>query len=214
MSDFMDDEILRALKATRLVPLVQAEDAETAVRISGALIDGGLRVLEVVLRTDEALECLEAIVARFPDAHVGAGTVLSAAQVTDVIGRGAAFVVSPGLDETSVETAQEAGVAIFPGVATSSELQRAFNLGLRTVKFFPASLAGGPEMLQAFSAVFRDMQFMPTGGVSATNLTRYLEIPSVVACGGSWLTPADAISAGDFAAITKLATEARAIAQQ
>ena len=209
----MTDAITKALIQTRVVPLVQADDPEIALKISQALIEGGLSVLEVVLRTDEALKCLKAIVNEFPDAHVGAGTVLSATQAQEVITRGAKFIVSPGLDEASVKVAKTQQIPIFPGIATPSELQRAWNLGLRTVKFFPAGLAGGPKMLKAFASVFRDMRFMPTGGVSAANLTEFLEIPSVVACGGSWLTPPSAISAGDFAAITKLAREAVAIAQ-
>lgn len=210
----MTDEITNRLRTTRVVPLVQAEDPQTAIDISEALIEGGLDVLEVVLRTDEALKCLEAIVVRFPDAHVGAGTVLSADQSQEVIARGAKFIVSPGLDDGSVKVAKSNQIPIFPGVATPTELQRAWNLGLNTVKFFPAGLAGGPKMLKAFSSVFRDMHFMPTGGVSAANLHEFLEIPAVVACGGSWLTPQAAIQDGDFEAITKLAREAVAIARQ
>lgn len=209
----MGDAITQALNETRVVPLVQADDPKTAVKISEALIAGGLTVLEVVLRTDEALDCLEEIVAKFPDAHVGAGTVLSAVQSKEVIARGAKFIVSPGLDDESVTVAQSHKIPIFPGVATPSEVQHAWNLGLSTVKFFPAGLAGGPKMLKAFSSVFRDMRFMPTGGVSAANLADFLEIPSVLACGGSWLTPSTAIKDGDFGAITKLAREALAIAR-
>jgi len=209
----MTEAITKTLMQTRVVPLVQADDPSTAVEISHALIEGGLSVLEVVLRTDEALGCLEAIVSKFPDAKVGAGTVLSAEQLKEVVARGASFIVSPGLDVASVEVAQSLKIPIFPGIATPSELQRARNLELRTVKFFPAGLAGGPKMLKAFSSVFRDMLFMPTGGVNPANLHEFLEIPSVVACGGSWLTPQTAINNGDFAAITKLAREAVAIAQ-
>lgn len=210
----MTNTIAIALQNTRIVPLIQADDPVTAVKISDALIEGGLSVLEVVLRTDDALRCLEAIVNKFPDAQVGAGTVLSACHAKDVIARGAKFIVSPGLDEASIETAQAQKIPIFPGIATPTELQRAWNLGLRTVKFFPAGLAGGSKMLKAFSSVFRDVGFMPTGGVSASNLSEFLEIPSVVACGGSWLTPQAAIRNGDFKAITKLAGEALAITHQ
>ncbi|MEM9495015.1 MAG: bifunctional 4-hydroxy-2-oxoglutarate aldolase/2-dehydro-3-deoxy-phosphogluconate aldolase [Pseudomonadota bacterium] len=210
----MANEITKTLEATKVVPLVQADAPDVALKISEALIEGGLSVLEVVLRTDEALKCLEAVAKEFPDAHVGAGTVLSADQSREVIARGASFIVSPGLDEASVDVALTSKVPIFPGVATPSELQRAWNLGLRTVKFFPAGLAGGPKMLKAFASVFREMRFMPTGGVSAANLAEFLAIPSVLACGGSWLTPKAAITDGDFAAITTLAREATAIAQQ
>ena len=209
----MTDKLTQILEETRVVPLVQATDPETAVRISRALIEGGLSVLEVVLRTDEALKCLEVVTQEFPDAHVGAGTVLGANQTKEVIARGASFIVSPGLDEASVQVAQSQNIPIFPGIATPTELQQAWNLGLRAVKFFPAGLAGGPKMLKAFASVFRDVRFMPTGGVSASNLAEFLEIPSVLACGGSWLTPQDAIKDGNFSAITKLARDALAIAQ-
>lgn len=205
-------ELLKSLKAKRVVPLVQSDDAKTALKISEALLKGGLDVLEVVLRTDAALDCLEAIAKEFPHAHVGAGTVLSAEQSREVIRRGASFIVSPGLDSASVKVANEAGIPILPGVSTATELQQAWNMGLRTVKIFPASLVGGPPMVKALSSVFRDVQFMPTGGVSTANLKDYLAVPAVLACGGSWLTPKDAIDAGDFAAITKLAKDAIAIA--
>ncbi len=205
--------ITRKLEETRVVPLVQADDPETAIRIADALIEGGLTVLEVVLRTDEALKCLEAIVTKFPDAQVGAGTVLSGHQSKAVIARGASFIVSPGLDEASVDVAQSAKIPIIPGIATPTELQRAYNLDLRIVKFFPAGLSGGPKMLKAFASVFRDMQFMPTGGVSASNLAEFLQIPSVLACGGSWLTPQQAINEGNFSEITKLARAAISIAR-
>jgi len=210
----MTDAITKALEDTRVVPLVQANDPVVAMEIATALIEGGLTVLEVVLRTEEALKCLEAIVNKFPDAHVGAGTVLSDNQSKEVIARGAKFIVSPGLNEESVHTAQSLEIPIFPGIATPTELQHAWNLGLRTVKFFPASLVGGPKMLKALVSVFRDMRFMPTGGVSVSNLSEYLGIPAVLACGGSWLTPQSVIDDGEYATITKLAREAVAIAQQ
>jgi len=205
--------LIQALESKRVVPLVQADDPKIALKISEALLDGGLDVLEVVLRTDAALDCLEAIAKEFPNAHVGAGTVLSAELSQEVIQRGASFIVSPGLDEASVKVAKGADVPILPGVATATELQRAWNMDLRIVKLFPASLVGGPQMLKALSSVFRDVRIMPTGGVNPGNLKEYLAIPAVLACGGSWLTPKDAIAKGDFAEITKLAKEAIVIAQ-
>jgi len=205
--------LLQSLEAKRVVPLVQSDDPKTALKISEALLEGGLDVLEVVLRTDAALDCLEAIAKEFPKAHVGAGTVISAAQSQEVIRRGATFIVSPGLDPASVAVANEADIPILPGISTATELTQAWNLGLKTVKLFPASLVGGPKMIKALSSVFRDVRFMPTGGVNPANLNEYLAVPAVLACGGSWLTPKDAIEAGDFAAITKLAKDAIAIAQ-
>ena len=205
-------ELLNSLQAKRVVPLVQSDDPKTALRISEALLEGGLDVLEVVLRTDAALDCLEAIAKEFPYAHVGAGTVLSANQSKEVIRRGASFIVSPGLDAASVDVANAAGIPILPGISTATELQQAWNMGLRIVKLFPASLVGGPKILKALSSVFRDVLFMPTGGVNPANLNEYLAVPSVLACGGSWLTPKDAIEAGDFGTITQLAKDAIAIA--
>ena len=200
------------LKNAPVVPLVQADDPETAIRVTRALVKGGLSVVEVFLRTDAALLCLKEVVSAVPEALVGAGTVLSAEQAQDSIAAGAQFIVSPGLNVHVVEAAQEADLDVVPGVATASEVQLGWNLGLRTLKFFPASLAGGPPMLKALGSAFRDVQFMPTGGVSAGNLSEYLALPNVVACGGSWLTPSSAIEAGYFEGITQLASEAVAIA--
>ena len=210
----MSDKLISTLRAAPVVPLVQSDDPQTALKISEALIAGGLNVLEVVLRTDAALDCLEAIVKAFPNAHVGAGTVVTPDQAREVIRRGAAFVVSPGLDAEIVQICQEANIPVLPGVVTATELTAGYNLGLRTMKFFPAGLAGGPKMLKAFASVFRDVNFMPTGGVNAANLNEFLAIPAVLACGGTWLTPKAAIESGDFDAITKLAKEALSIAAQ
>ena len=208
----MTDKLIKSLQATQVVPLVESNDVKTSLKICEALIEGGLDVLEVVLRTDEALECLSAIVKEFPKAHVGAGTVLTADHAEEVIRRGATFVVAPGLDPASVKVTQDAGLPILPGIATATELTQAYNLGLRTVKFFPAGIAGGPKMLKAFASVFQDVRFMPTGGVNASNLQDFLSVPAVLACGGSWLTPKNEIEAGNFGAITKLAKDAIAIA--
>ena len=204
---------VQILMENPLVPLIQSEAPATAVKTAHALVAGDLKVIEVVLRTDAALSCLEAVAKEAPDAIVGAGTVLSHVQAREAKARGAQFIVSPGLDEDIVRFCHDENLPVFPGVATAGEVQRAWNLGLRIVKFFPASLAGGPAMLKALGSVFRDMRFMPTGGVTASNLKDYLELPSVIACGGSWLTPQKEIAAGNFEAVTTLATEALAIAR-
>ncbi len=197
-----------------VVPLIQADNPEIAVRISIALAAGGLTVAEVVLRTDRALDCLAAVADRVPQMVAGAGTVLNAAQVESAVAAGARFIVSPGLDEGVVAASKNRGVPVYPGVVTPSEVQRAFNLGLDVVKFFPATISGGIPALKALSSVFRKMRFMPTGGISPGNLAEFLALPSVLACGGSWLTPADAIATGEYDQITKLAKEAVAIATQ
>jgi 2-dehydro-3-deoxyphosphogluconate aldolase/(4S)-4-hydroxy-2-oxoglutarate aldolase len=206
--------ISKVLETVPVVPLVQAEDPAIAVEVSRALAAGGLTVAEVVFRTDRALECLRAVADEVPEMIAGAGTVLSAEQARQAIDNGAKFVVSPGLVDEVVTTCQDAGIPIYPGVYTPSEIQRAYNHGLDVVKFFPASIAGGVKAIKAVAGVFRTMRFMPTGGISAGNLAEYLAVPSILACGGSWLTPADAIAAGDYQAITKLAEEAIEIARQ
>jgi 2-dehydro-3-deoxyphosphogluconate aldolase/(4S)-4-hydroxy-2-oxoglutarate aldolase len=196
-----------------VVPLVQADDPAVAVATSRALAAGGLQVAEVVFRTDRALECLQAVADDVPEMIAGAGTVLSAEQARAAIANGAKFIVSPGLDDGVVAVAKDNGVPVYPGTMTPSEVQHAFNLGLDTVKFFPASIAGGVPALKALASVFRTMKFMPTGGVSPGNLADFLAVPAVLACGGSWLTPADAITDGNYDKITELAAEAVAIAR-
>lgn len=208
----MSNTLNSLLRSSPVVPLVQSNDPSEAVAISQALLDGGLKVLEVVLRTDEAFKCLGEIARAFPDVQVGAGTVLSAAHAEKAIDHGAKFIVSPGLTQGVVDVAYAHNMPVLPGIATATELQQAWNMGLKTVKFFPAGLSGGPKMLGALASVFRDVEFMPTGGVSAATLLDYLAVPAVLACGGSWLTPKAAIEAGDFASITKLAQEALVIA--
>jgi 2-dehydro-3-deoxyphosphogluconate aldolase/(4S)-4-hydroxy-2-oxoglutarate aldolase len=200
------------LRATPVVPLIQADSDAVAVATARALVAGGLTVLEVVMRTDAALDCLRAIGRDVPDAIVGAGTVLSAEHARSAAAAGARFIVSPGLHEDVVRASQEAGLPVFPGTATATEVQRAWNMGLRLLKFFPAGQAGGVPMIKALASVFRDVRFMPTGGVSASNLADYLALPAVAACGGSWLTPREAIAAGDWQAVTDLAKQAIAIA--
>lgn len=201
------------LNQTPVVPLVQADVPDIAVKTVAALQAGGLDIIEVVLRSDAAMACLEAVAKSAADAIVGAGTVLSVEHAEEAVRRGARFIVSPGLNEDVVRFCQSRELDVFPGAVTPSEVQRAWNLGLRTVKFFPAELSGGAPMLKALSSVFRDMRFMPTGGVSAANLKDYLDVPSVVACGGSWLTPEKEIEAGNYDAVTQLAREALSLAR-
>ena len=210
----MKSEIDRLLQQAPLIALVQADDADTAIRASRALAAGGISIIEVLFRTDAALDCLKAVAREVPEAVAGAGTVLSAAQAGAALDAGAKFIVSPGLDEGVVGVARSAGKPVYPGVCTATELQRAYNLGLDTVKFFPASVAGGAPALKALSSVFRAMRFIPTGGVSPANLADFLAIPAVLACGGSWLTPASLIRQGDFEGVGKLAREAVSISDK
>ncbi|WP_298468482.1 bifunctional 4-hydroxy-2-oxoglutarate aldolase/2-dehydro-3-deoxy-phosphogluconate aldolase [uncultured Erythrobacter sp.] len=201
------------LNAAPVVPLVNDSDPERALATAQALEAGGLGVIEVVLRSEGALEGMKAMVARGERMIVGAGTVLTLDQAKQVRDAGAEFIVSPGLVDEIAEYCVAEGIPFFPGTMTAGEVQRAYALGLREVKFFPASLAGGVPMLKALGSVFREMRFMPTGGVSAANLPDFLALDHVLACGGSWLTPKDAVAAGDLGAVTKLAEEAVAIAK-
>ena len=208
------NQILEAkFAAAPVVPLIEASDPAVAVATAKALQAGGLDVIEVVLRTDAALDCMEAIIAETSGIIVGAGTILTADDAKAAATRGAQFIVCPGLVDAVVNFCKGNDLPVFPGTMTPGEVQQAHNLGLGTVKFFPAKLAGGVPMLKALSSVFRNMRFMPTGGVSAENLGEFLAVPSVIACGGSWLTPKAAIDAGDYDAITKLAREAVALAR-
>lgn len=209
----MHDELAEQLLRTPVVPLIAADNPVEAVHTTNALRDGGLSVIEVVMRSDMAQICMEEIVEQCDGVIVGAGTVLTVEQAQSVHASGAQFIVCPGLVDDVVRYCLDEQVPVYPGTMTAGEVQRAYALGLRDVKFFPASLAGGPAMLKAFSSVFRDMRFMPTGGISADNLSEYLALPQVLACGGSWLTPKSAIEAGDYAEITRLAREAVTIAQ-
>ena len=208
----MTDTIATRLHGAPVVPLISEDDTERAVATANALGTGGLRVIEVVMRSPGAQRGMEAIIAQTEGLIVGAGTVLTLDQAKSVRASGAEFIVSPGLVDEIALYCLEEGIPFFPGTMTAGEVQRAYALGLREVKFFPASLAGGVPMLKALSSVFREMRFMPTGGVSASNLADFLALPSVLACGGSWLTPADAVAAGDYSTITNLAGEAVAIA--
>ena len=215
---FPDQDEYSAMKSmlekTPVVPVVVIEDADRAVPVAQALVAGGLPIIEVTMRTAAAADAIAAIAAEVPDAHVGAGTVLSSEHAKTIVAAGAKFIVSPGLHEDVVSTAKDLSIPIIPGVATATEAQQAWNMGLRILKFFPAGQAGGPAMIKALASVFRDVVFMPTGGISTANLRDYLRMPAVLACGGSWLTPAKAIADGDYDRITALASEALAISKE
>ncbi|BDW83227.1 ketohydroxyglutarate aldolase [Erythrobacter sp. Dej080120_24] len=210
----MMDALEQRLAAAPVVPLIGENDPARAVKTTQALADGGLSVIEVVMRSPGAQAGMEAILDQTEGLIVGAGTVLTLDQAKSVVASGAQFIVSPGLVDEIARYCIDEGIPFFPGTMTAGEVQRAYALGLRKVKFFPASLAGGVPMLKAFSSVFGEMRFMPTGGVSAANLPDFLSVPSVIACGGSWLTPANAIDAGDYAQVTALAREAVDIARK
>lgn len=199
------------LRRVRLVPLIVIEDAARAGALGNALAAGGLPIAEVAFRTPAARESLARMAGECPDVLVGAGTVLSVEQVIDAQRAGARFIVAPGLNARVVERCQEFGLPVFPGVCTPTEVEAALELGLTTLKFFPAEPMGGLPFLQAIAAPYRDVDFIPTGGITAANLPSYLAFSRVAACGGSWMAPAAWIASGAFDKVSAAAREAVAL---
>jgi 2-dehydro-3-deoxyphosphogluconate aldolase/(4S)-4-hydroxy-2-oxoglutarate aldolase len=203
-----DADVIAAIAATRIVPGVTIDDAGDAPRIASALVDGGLPVMEITLRTRAGIEAVHRAAAGVPSAIVGAGSVTDAAAATAAIDAGARFIVSPGLDDAVIATARDRGVPAIPGIATATELIRAVHHGIDVVKLFPAELIGGAGMIDALSAVWPQVRFMPTGGISPANISPYLERPQVLAVGGTWIVSTPAVASGDWAAITAAAAAA------
>ncbi|WP_307864925.1 bifunctional 4-hydroxy-2-oxoglutarate aldolase/2-dehydro-3-deoxy-phosphogluconate aldolase [Myceligenerans salitolerans] len=203
--------VLERLGRAGVVPVVVVDDVGQGLGVAGALDEGGLPVAEVTFRRAGAGAVIEAIVDRHPGMLVGAGTVVDARQVDEAVAAGASFVVSPGLSVSVVRAAQEAGVPVVPGVATASEVMAALELGISTVKLFPAGVVGGPAVIKALSGPFGQVRFVPTGGVGAGNLPDYLGLPSVLAVGGSWMVDRGLVVAGDFAEITRRTARAVSI---
>ena len=199
---------LQVMQDAPVIPVIVLTDAAQAVDMAHALVAGGIRMLEVTLRTPQALSCIEAIAVHVPEAVVGAGTVRSAVDAQASAAAGARFFVSPGYTNALGQACRDLGLALLPGVATGSEIMMAADDGLTELKFFPAMQAGGPAMLKAWSGPFGDVRFCPTGGVTAANATEFLSLPNVVCVGGSWLTPPDALARGNWAQITALAFQA------
>ncbi len=197
---------------SRVVPVIVLNDAAHAVPLAHALLEGGIDVMEITLRSNVALQSMEAVARAVPQMHLGAGTVTRVAEVAQVIAAGASFGLSPGCTDELVHAVREANLPFIPGVMTPSEVMRARDHGFTLMKLFPASQAGGLGMLKALGAPLPDVRFCPTGGVSVENLRDFLKLPNVAMAGGSWLTPADLLRAGDWAGITKLAREATAMA--
>ena len=194
-----------------VIPVIVINRLEDAVPMAQALVDGGVRVLEVTLRTSIALQCMEAIAKAVPDAILGAGTVRSAADAQVAKDAGCTFAVSPGYTSTIGNACREIGLPLLPGTATGSEVMQANADGYFFLKFFPAMQAGGIAMLKALAGPFTDVVFCPTGGITLATAPDFLALPNVKVCGGSWLTPAEAVAAKDWARITTLAREASAL---
>ena len=208
--------MVETLGKAGVIPVIVIEKEEQAVPLARALVAGGLPVLEVTFRTSAAAGAIAAIRREVPEAVVGAGTVLTPEMAKAAKAAGAAFAVAPGFDPAVVAAAKAEGLPFCPGVATASELSQALSAGCRMVKFFPAEAAGGVKMIKNLLGAFRftGVRFMPTGGVNLANVTDYLAVPEVACCGGTWVVPKDALAAGDYAAIEKLAAEASALVRK
>ncbi len=209
-------DMIETLGRAGIIPVIVIEKEEQAVPLARALVKGGLPVLEVTFRTKAAPGAIAAIRREVPEAVLGAGTLLTPDMVKAAKAAGAVFGVAPGFDPVVLAAAKAEGLPMCPGIATASELSQALTAGCRMVKFFPAEAAGGIKMIKNLLGAFRftGVTFMPTGGVKPDNVADYLVVPEVVCCGGTWIVPKDALAAGDYAAIEKLAAEASALVKK
>lgn len=199
---------LQVMQDAPVIPVIVLNDVAHAVPMARALVAGGIRMLEVTLRTSQALACIEAIAKEVPEAIVGAGTVRNAADAKAAANAGAKFAVSPGYTPAVGQACRDEGLSLLPGVATGSEIMMAQEDGYTELKFFPAMQAGGPAMLKAWGGPFFDVRFCPTGGVTVQNASEFLSLSNVACVGGSWLVPAEALAKCDWARIEMLAREA------
>lgn len=194
-----------------VMPVVVLEDAEDAKPLADALMKGGLPCAEITFRTDAAEESIRIMTKEYPNMLVGAGTILTTSQVDRAADAGASFIVSPGFDAEIVEYCIKKEIPIFPGCVTPSEVAQAVKRGLHMLKFFPAEQFGGVDTIKALTAPYTDVKFMPTGGVNAGNLKKYLSFDKIVCCGGSWMVKGDLVKAGEFEKICELTAEAAAL---
>lgn len=202
------NDVLNKIQAIGIVPVVKIDDVEKAVPLAKALCEGGLPCAEVTFRTEQAEEAIRRMSKEVPEMLVGAGTVLNIEQVDKAIAAGAKFIVSPGLNPKVVKYCVDKGIPVTPGCSNASDIERAIELGLDTVKFFPAEAAGGLKMIKSLAGPYVNMKFMPTGGISAKNLNDYLSFPKIIACGGSWMVKEDLINNNKFDEIRSLTKEA------
>ncbi len=207
-----DPAIEQKTTACGVIAVLVIDDAKQAVPLAKALLTGGVSVMELTLRTDAALDALKAIRAEVPEMLAGIGTILTPAQVTQVVQAGAAFGVAPGCNRRVLEAAQAEGLSFAPGICTPSDIETALEYGCRLLKFFPAETCGGLKHLESMAAPYQHLKlrYVPLGGLTVKNMTDYLASPLVSAVGGSWIAKRDTIKAGDWSAITKMAGEARA----
>ncbi|TPH28348.1 bifunctional 4-hydroxy-2-oxoglutarate aldolase/2-dehydro-3-deoxy-phosphogluconate aldolase [Helicobacter pylori] len=206
----MQDKIIEVLQISPIVPVVVIENIKDAVPLAQSLIEGGIPIIEVTLRSSCALEAIELIAKNVPKMRVGVGTILNPTQLEQAQNRGAEFLISPGLTIKLLEYAKKKDMPLIPGVSSSSEVMQALELGYNALKFFPAEYCGGVKLLNAFNGPFKGVKFCPTGGISTDNMRSYLDLENVLCVGGSWLTPKDLIQNKEWDKITEICKRALA----
>ncbi|GAA7456708.1 bifunctional 4-hydroxy-2-oxoglutarate aldolase/2-dehydro-3-deoxy-phosphogluconate aldolase [Helicobacter pylori] len=207
----MQDKIIEILQISPIVPVVVIENIKDAVPLAQSLVEGGIHIIEVTLRSSCALEAIELIAKNVPKMRVGAGTILNPTQLEQAQNRGAEFLISPGLTIKLLEYAKKKDMPLIPGVSSSSEVMQALELGYSALKFFPAEYCGGVKLLNAFNGPFKGVKFCPTGGISADNMHSYLNLENVLCVGGSWLTPKNLIQNKEWDKITEICKRALAL---
>lgn len=205
------EKLLSILKLQPVVPVLIVDDVKSAVSLARALVAGGLKAIEITMRTPAALDAVRAVADEVEGAEVGAGTILNAAHWDAAVAAGSKFIVSPGATQELLDAARQSTVPLLPGAATASEVMALREEGYQVLKFFPAEQAGGAAYLKALSSPLSGTVFCPTGGISLKNAKDYLSLPNVICVGGSWVAPKELVAAGDWAGITKLASEAAAL---
>ncbi|MCR1950331.1 MULTISPECIES: bifunctional 4-hydroxy-2-oxoglutarate aldolase/2-dehydro-3-deoxy-phosphogluconate aldolase [Clostridium] len=201
-------DILKKIQEYRIVPVVRLDNVEDAIPLAKALCNAGLPIAEITFRTEAACECMIKMLKKFPDMIVGAGTIINVKQAKKAIESGAKFIVSPGFDENVIRFCQDNGIITIPGCSNATDIQRATNLGIKVIKFFPAEASGGLKAIKALSAPFYEMMFMPTGGITEDNLLEYLDYDKVIACGGSWMVNENLLKYKKFEEIESLSHKA------
>ncbi|GAA9018116.1 bifunctional 4-hydroxy-2-oxoglutarate aldolase/2-dehydro-3-deoxy-phosphogluconate aldolase [Helicobacter pylori] len=207
----MQYKIIEILQISPIIPVVVIENIKDAVPLAQSLVEGGIHIIEVTLRSSCALEAIELIAKNVPKMRVGAGTILNPTQLEQAQNRGAEFLISPGLTIKLLEYAKKKDMPLIPGVSSSSEVMQALELGYSTLKFFPAEYCGGVKLLNAFNAPFKGVKFCPTGGISADNMHSYLNLENVLCVGGSWLTPKNLIQNKEWDKITEICKRSLAL---
>ncbi|WP_154416238.1 bifunctional 4-hydroxy-2-oxoglutarate aldolase/2-dehydro-3-deoxy-phosphogluconate aldolase [Helicobacter pylori] len=207
----MQDKIIEVLQISPIIPVVVIENIKDAVPLAQSLVEGGIHIIEVTLRSSCALEAIELIAKNVPKMRVGAGTILNPTQLEQAQNRGAEFLISPGLTIKLLEYAKKKDMPLIPGVSSSSEVMQALELGYSALKFFPAEYCGGVKLLNAFNGPFKGVRFCPTGGISADNMHSYLNLENVLCVGGSWLTPKNLIQNKEWDKITEICKRSLAL---